>query len=134
MRRTMVLALSLMLVGVCAQDSARGQTAPPVSLAPPRTSLPPASAKDSRPKRDSSPVTLPGGEASTSVIGRLPPSPNPAADYDGFSVGTEDDDTSAQVAPPARPRAARNNSAGQESLDQDDETLKRKLTICKNCK
>lgn len=139
MRRTIVLAFSLMLVGVCSQDSARGQTAPPVSLAPPqallsRASPPPAGAKNSRPKRDPSPVTVPGSEASTPVIGRLPTSPNPAADYDGFSVGTEDDDTSAQVALPARPRAARNNSAGQQSLDQDDQALKRKLTICKNCK
>lgn len=139
MRRTIVLAFSLMLVGVCSQNSARGQTAPPVSLAPPQASPPeasppPAGAKNSRPKRDPSPVTVPGGEASTPVIGRLPPSPNPAADYDGFSVGTEDDDTSAQVTPPARPRAARNNSVGQEPLDKDDEALKRKLTICKNCK
>lgn len=144
MTRTIVLAFSLMLVGVCSQDSARGQTAPPVSLAPPQASPPQASlpqasppptgAKNSRPKRDPSPVTVPGREASTPVIGRLPPSPNPAADYDGFSVGTEDDDTSAQVVPPARPRAARNNAAGPESLDQDDQALKRKLTICKNCK
>lgn len=149
MRRTIVLAFSLILVGVCSQNSARGQTAPPVSLAPPQASPPqaslpqaslpqasppPAGATNSRPKRDPSPVAAPGGEVSTPVIGRLPPSPNPAADYDGFSVGTEDDDTSAQVVPPARPRAARNNSAGQESRDQDDEALKRKLMICKNCK
>lgn len=139
MRRTMVLAFSLMLVGVCSQDSARGQTAPPVSLAPPQASLPQTSpplagAKNSRTRRDPALVAAPGGEASTPVIGRLPPSPNPAADYDGFSVGTEDNDTPSQLAPPARPRAARNNSAGQESRDQDDEALKRKLMICKNCK
>lgn len=139
MRRTIVLAFSLMLVGVCSQDSARGQTAPPVSLAPPQASLPqasppPAGAKNSKPRRDPALAPAPGGEASMPVIGRLPPSPNPAADYDGFNVGTEYDDISAQAAPPARPRAARNNPAGQEWLDQDDEALKRKLTICKNCK
>lgn len=139
MRRTIVLAFSLMLVGVCSQDSARGQTAPPVSLAPPQASLPrafppPASAKNSQAKRDPSPVTVPSSEGSTPAIGSLPPSPNPAADYDGFSVGTEYDGISAQVAPPARPRAARNNAARQEWLDEDDEALKRKLTICKNCK
>lgn len=137
MRRTIVLAFSLMLVDVCSQDSARGQTAPPASLAPPQASppqAPPPSAKNSRPKRDPSPVTVPGGGASAPAIGSLPPSPNPAVDYDGFTMGTEGGDTSAQVAPPARPRAARNNPAGQESVDQDDDALKRKLTICKNCK
>lgn len=137
MRRTIVLAFSLMLAGICSQDSARGQTAPPVSLAPPQATpprAPPPSAKNSRPNRDPSPVTVPGGEASAPAIGSLPPSPHPAADYDGFSVGTEDDGASTQAAPRARPRAARNNPAGQEWRDQDDDALKRKLTICKNCK
>jgi len=73
--------------------------------------------------------------------------PNPAADYDGFSVGTVDDnDASSQVTPPVRSRAAKgsksnstsnpdtNGLGGQSSVDQEDEALKRKLTICKNCK
>lgn len=139
MRRTIVLTFSLMLAGVCSQDSARGQTAPPVSLAPPQASLPqasppPAGAGNSTPRRDPALAPAAGGEVSMPVIGSLPPSPNPAADYDGFNLGTEDDGASTQAAPRARPRAARNNPAGQEWRDEDDEALKRKLTICKNCK
>jgi hypothetical protein len=46
------------------------------------------------------------------------------------------------VAPPVRSRAAKGSTsnpdakglAGQSSVDQEDEALKRKLTICKNCK
>ncbi|WP_346657719.1 hypothetical protein [Bradyrhizobium sp. 160] len=77
------------------------------------------------------------------MIGTAPQVPNPAADYDGFSIGTADDhDTPSQVTPPVRSRAAKGSSsnletnglAGQSSIDQDDEALKRKLTICKNCK
>ncbi|CUU20281.1 bll3108 hypothetical protein CDS [Bradyrhizobium sp.] len=81
------------------------------------------------------------------MIGGPPPMPNPAADYDGFSVGTVDDnDASSQATPPVRSRAAKgaksnstsnpdtNGLGGQSSIDQEDEALKRKLTICKNCK
>ncbi|WP_063984552.1 hypothetical protein [Bradyrhizobium sp.] len=116
MRSATVLALSLMFVGAWSHDSARGQT----SVA---------------------------REASPPVIGGPPPMPNPAADYDGFSVGTVDDnDASSQATPPVRSRAAKgaksnstsnpdtNGLGGQSSIDQEDEALKRKLTICKNCK
>jgi hypothetical protein len=134
----MVLAASLAFVGAWSQDSARGQTAPPVSLAPPQAphpqSSPPASARNSQPKRDPALMTTPRAEASTPVIGGLPASPNPAADYDGFSVGTEDNDTPGQVTPPARSRGARNGSTDPDSFDPEDEALRRKLTICKNCK
>src|SRR6478735_4468151 len=144
MRSATVLALSLMFVGAWSHDSAKGQTsvAPPVSLAPPVASPPRASAKTSR-----IPPATSGREASPPVIGGPPPMPNPAADYDGFSVGTVDDnDASSQVTPPVRSRAAKgsksnstsnpdtNGLGGQSSIDQEDEALKRKLTICKNCK
>ncbi|WFU70157.1 hypothetical protein [Bradyrhizobium sp. CB2312] len=140
----MVLAVSLAFVGLWPQDGAKAQTAPPVSLAPPQASPPqgsqqqasppPASARNSRPKRDPALVAAPGGEASKPVIGGFPASPNPAADYDGFSVGTEDNDTHGQVSPPARSRGARSGSTDPDSFDPEDEALKRKLTICKNCK
>lgn len=75
------------------------------------------------------------------MIGGLPPAPNPGADYDGFSA-VDDNDTPSQVMPPVRSRAAKgsksrpdtNGPAEQSSVDQEDEALKRKLTICKNCK
>ncbi|WBL81086.1 hypothetical protein I3J27_11935 [Bradyrhizobium xenonodulans] len=137
MRRVALLALGLMFAGIWPHDGARGQTSapPPVSLAPPDASPPRAGAKNSR----LPPATA--GRASTSVIGEPAPAPNPAADYDGFSA-VDDNDTPSQVTPPVRSRAAKggksnpdaNSSADPSSIDQEDEALKRKLTICKNCK
>jgi hypothetical protein len=140
MRSVMLLAFSLIFVGVWSQDSTRGQTsaAPPVSLSPPNASPPHAGAKNSRP-----PPAASIREASPPVIGGLPSAPNPAADYDGFSVGTGDDnDISSQVVPPVRSRTTKRSRADQgpkggaaeQLIDQEDEALKRKLMICQSCK
>ena len=134
MRRTTVLALSLILIGAWSQDSARAQTAPPVSLTPPKASPPRAGTKN--------PLAASDRVSSTPATTGAPqlPSPAPAADYDGFSAGTDDNDAPSQVAPPVRSRAAKgtnrdtNGLDAQSSIDQEDEALKRKLTICKNCK
>lgn len=127
MRSATVLVLSLMVVGAHLQDGARAQTSvpPPVSLAPPKASPPRAGIKNAPTARDrasSTPATI-GPAQST----------NPATDYDGFSVGSEDNDAPAQAMPPMRSRAAKSGSE-QQAIDQEDEALKRKLTICKNCK
>ncbi|WP_426424776.1 hypothetical protein [Bradyrhizobium genosp. A] len=144
------MALSLFFVCAWSQDSARGQTSatPPVSLAPPNASPPHASTKSAKPKGEPALVTnnrtppaAAGREPSPPVIGGPAATPNPAADYDGFSAGTDDDnDTPSQVTPSVRLRAAKGSSRdtngpdAQSSIDQEDEALKRKLTICKNCK
>jgi hypothetical protein len=65
--------------------------------------------------------------------------PNPPADYDGFSVGSTDDDAPKHATPPVRSRAAKGSKTntdadGDSVLDQEDEALRRKLTICKDCK
>ncbi|QAU48041.1 hypothetical protein EAS56_12195 [Bradyrhizobium guangzhouense] len=129
MRRAALLALGLMVVGICWQDSARAQTSatPPVSLTPPKASPPRAGTKSS-PRTSASVPSTPA----TSGPPQLP-SPAAAADYDGFSVGPDDHDAPSQVTPPARSRAA-NGLDAQSLVDQEDEALKRKLTICKNCK
>jgi hypothetical protein len=127
MRRATLLALSLMLVGVWPHDSARGQSSatPPVSLTPPKVSPPHTSPRNSKPK-----------EVLPPVIGALPASPSPAADYDGFSANIDDSDRPSQVTPPVGSRSARDGKGldSQSLVDQEDEALKRKLTICKNCK
>src|SRR5882757_4322172 len=137
MKRATLLALSFVLVAVWSQDSARGQSsvAPPVSLAPPKASPPRAGAKN-----------LPAASdkvSSTPATSGPPSSPNPAVDYDGFSVGTvEDNDTPDQATRPTRPRAAGSSKpnpdtkgiAGQDPIDQEDDALKRKLMICQSCK
>ncbi|WP_347338451.1 hypothetical protein [Bradyrhizobium forestalis] len=62
--------------------------------------------------------------------------PNPAADYDGFIVGTFDNDDTSSRVPPVRSRAARDSRSNPDAdgLDQEDGALKRKLMICQNCK
>jgi hypothetical protein len=81
--------------------------------------------------------------SSTSVIAKPPPSPKPAADYDGFTVGIDDGDTSGQATRLVRPRPARRPKLGRESdrieaqrpaNQAEDEDLNRKLTICRGCK
>jgi hypothetical protein len=72
----------------------------------------------------------------------LPPSPQPAADYDGFSAGIVDEDTSGQTSKPAKPRPAqppkrrqKPDSVEGQSVDQiEDEKLRRSLVICSGCK
>ena len=76
MRSVMLLALGL-LYGLWLHDSAIGQTSPK----PPISIAPPA-------------------------IGGRAPAPNPAADYDGFSVGSTDVDAPMHATPPVRSRAA----------------------------
>ncbi|MCK1739804.1 hypothetical protein IVA80_02655 [Bradyrhizobium sp. 139] len=136
MRSATLLALGFVFVGVWSQDCARAQTSvtPPVSLAPPKAS-PQAGARNSPASVNRAP--------STPATSGLPSLPNPAADYDGFSVGTvEGNDTPDQATPPVRSRAAKgsqfnldtNGTTAQQSIDKEDEALKRKLTICKSCK
>ncbi|MDN5005244.1 hypothetical protein ACFQZO_30770 [Bradyrhizobium sp. GCM10027634] len=147
-RRNLLLALSLILIGTWSQDGARGRNSatPPVSLAPPNASPPHAVAKNAKPRREPAVVTndsrapaTSGGEPPLPVIGG-PALPNPAADYDGFSASTDDNDAPSHVTPPARSRAAKGSNRdttgldAQSSIDQEDEALKRKLTICRNCK
>jgi hypothetical protein len=117
MKTAMLLALGLLLVGGWPQDGAIAQTAPPVSITPPKASPP-------RPGTRKPPA------ASPTVSGPAQ-AQNPALDYDGFSVGREDDE---QTALTAGSRGARNRGADSSSLDPDDEALKRKLIICQNCK
>jgi hypothetical protein len=132
MKHAALLALGLLSASFWLHDSARCQTslAAPLSLAPPTAtaerSVPSVTAKDSTP-----------------VNGRLP-SPKPATDYDGFSVGIIDDsEASGQTTRPVRSRPAKqsklsqepDSTAEQQSVDQaEDEKLKRKLTICRGCK
>lgn len=127
MRSATVLVLSLTVVGAHLHDGARAQSSvmPPVSLTPPKTSPPHAGTKNS-------PAVSNRASSTPATIGPAQ-STNPATDYDGFSVGSEDNDAPDQAMPPMRSRAVRSGSE-QQAIDQEDEALKRKLTICKNCK
>jgi len=135
MKSATLLVLGFAFVGLSPQHSARAQSSatPPVSLAPPKASLPRAGAKNPPAASDRASSTPPS--SGPSVL------PGPASDYDGFSVGAVED-TPDQAMRPKRSRAVKgskpnpdaNGIAEQPSLDQEDEALKRKLTICRSCK
>jgi hypothetical protein len=149
-----------------ATDDVPPPTATAKRRAPPTTAKrapPPASAKDPPPtatakdtpptaasKRSARPAAAEGTPptpadniSSTPVIAKPPPSPKPDADYDGFTVGIDDGDTSGQTTRPVGPRPARRPKLGRESdriegqqpaNQAEDEDLNRKLTICRGCK
>ena len=139
MKSTTLLTLGFALVAFWSQDSASGQT----SAAPPLSLVPSAGEKPTAPPRAAANHSRPRGEPPAPATNGFPPQPNPAADYDGFSATTlEDNDGRDQVAKPARSRAAKSSkpnldtkgSTAQQSIDQEEEALKRKLTICQGCK
>ena len=140
MRNVTLLALGLMLVVGWPPGGARGQTsgAPPVSLAPHDASPPrPGANKPARVTTNRASPAATGRATSTPTTGGPQATPNPAADYDGYSAGVADDnDAPHQVIPPMRSRAARDASSNAEAdgLDQEDGALKRKLMICQNCR
>ncbi|WP_157113682.1 hypothetical protein [Bradyrhizobium embrapense] len=104
---------------------------------PPLASAPPSATVKDTP-------SAPDDVSPAPAIGRLPPLAKPATDYDGFSVGTVDDnDASSRTTRPVRSRAAKQSKRGQEadrvsgqqSVDpREDDKLKGKLTICRGCK
>ena len=150
MKNAAWFAVGLMSVGFWPHDSARCQTshAPPLSLSRPApsaddTAPPPAIIRASPEMEtdDTPPPKAPAkrrAEPGTASI----PSPKPAADYDGFTTGVVDEPVAKL---PAKPRAASrskpvkepDSGTKQPSLDygdRDDEQLKRKLTICRDCR
>jgi hypothetical protein len=126
-----LFALGLLPVNFWLNDSARCQTSltPPLSLAQPATS----------PNEGSQPSATTAKRSAPPVTARAVPSPKPAADYDGLSPLVEDKPL------PTMPLRSRTTNqpkltqepsiAEQRAADQrEDEKLKHKLTICRDCK
>jgi hypothetical protein len=142
-----LFAIGFLSVTFWLHDGARCQTslAPPLSLARPAPSPeegapPPAIIRASPSATDDAPPPTATKRVAPPVTGRDAPPPKPAADYDGFTTGA-DDEPVAKL--PAKPRAANRSKPRKEpdsverqpSLDYgDDDQLKRKLTICRDCK
>src|ERR1700730_3632689 len=107
---------------------------------------PPANDKDATAPAIDNILPMPGIDnlLPTPRIGKLSPSQEPAADYDGFTVGIDDGEETGQPLP-IRPRPAKQSKARQkpdttegpsaiQSLDDAEiEKLKPKLTICRGC-
>ena len=109
-------------------------------------SPPPANDKDAPAPAIDNILPTPGIDnlLPTPRIGKLSPSQEPAADYDGFTVGIDDGEETGQPLP-IRPRPAKQSKVRQkpdttegpsaiQSLDDAEiEKLKPKLTICRGC-
>lgn len=173
MRSATLFALGLLCAGVCsvrgqsvAPPISLGPPLTEQGAAPPGTTSnawPMAAPKASSPRgiaKNSKPPANPDGAPSSATnaalpsaasdkvsskpgIGGPPASPDPAIDYDGFSIGTVDEsDRSGRAGRRVRSRAAKASKlnvetsglTGQESIDREDEALKRKLTICRDCR
>jgi hypothetical protein len=89
---------------------------------------------------DDVPPTATARRSAPPLAARDASSPKPAADYDGFTTGIEDEPVAKL---PAKPRAANRSKlkkepdsvAAQPPADSvEDEQLRRKLTICRDCK
>jgi hypothetical protein len=149
MKNAALFAIGFLSVNFWLTDSARCQTslAPPLSLARPAPSPddsapPPAIIRASPPTAtdDAPPPKATARRSAPPVAARNAPPPKPAADYDGFTTVVEDEPVANL---PAKPRAANRSKptrepdsiAGQPPADSaEDEQLRRKLTICRDCK
>ena len=162
MKNAALFALALLAAGVWPHDSARSQTSlsRPLSLAPPPplnegaaspattdSVPPPTAAPSASPPRAAAVSPAPSAKSnvgsSRTTNDVPPPSAKPAADYDGYSVGTVDDDeASSGTTRPIRSRRAKQPAhqeadriSRQQSVDPgDDDKLKGRLTICRGCK
>jgi hypothetical protein len=150
MKKTALFAIGFLSVSSWLHDGARCQTslAPPLSLArpsplPDKSSAPPATTNSVLPPvatHDIRPSTATTRRAAPKVDAKDARSPKPAADYDGFTVGIDNERAPTLS---VRPRTANRSRlkqgsadpAAQQSFDQEEEQiLGGKLTICRDCK
>jgi hypothetical protein len=148
MKHSTLFGIGFLSVSLGLPDSASCQTSrpPPLSLArpapsPDETAPPPAIIRASPlPEEDapSKPATkrsAPPVAAKNATRDTAPP--KPAADYDGFSVSIDDDPVAklpSSPRPTNRSRSRKEPDAGELTDPIEDEQLRRKLTICRDCK
>jgi len=150
MKNAALFAIGFLSVHLGLPDSARCQTslAPPLSRARPAPSPdegapPPAIIRASPPTAtdEAPPPKTTAKRSAPPVVARDAPAPKPAADYDGFTTSIVDEPVAKL---PDRPRTTTNRSKPKKGPDGvaaqpgddygEDEQLKRKLNICRDCK
>ena len=125
---------------ILASPPAAAEDAPPpratAKRAPPpvaRDASPPAATEDAPPPRATARRTAP-------PVARETAPPKPAADHDGFTTSIEDEPAptlpvSPRTAKRSKPMKEPDSIAGQPWADSaEDVQLRRKLTICRDCK
>jgi hypothetical protein len=149
MKNAALIAIGCLSANFGLLDSARCQTslAPPRSLARPAPSPdvdapPPAIIYASPPTAtdDTLPPKATAQRAAPPVAARDVPPPKPAADHDGFTAHVEDEPVAKLPVGPraanrSKPKKEPDSIAGQPWADSaEDVQLRRKLTICRDCK
>ena len=148
MKHATLFAIGILSASFGLPDGASCQTSrtPPLSLARPapsadETAPPPAIIRASPlPEEDASskPATRRSAlPAAAKNATREAPAPKPAADYDGFSVSVDHDPVAKLPLSPRttnRSKAGKEPGAGELTDPGEDEQLRRKLTICRDCK
>ncbi|MGH6710595.1 MAG: hypothetical protein ACREEK_16670 [Bradyrhizobium sp.] len=149
MKNAALFAIGFLSVNFWLLDNAKCQTslAPPLSLArpipaPDVDASPPAIIRASPPTAtdDAPPPKATAKRSAPPVAARDAPPPKPAADHDGFTTRVEDEPVAKlPVSPRAayrpKPKKEADSIAGQPWADSaDDVQLRRKLTICRDCK
>ena len=148
MKHAALFAIGCLSISLGLPDSARCQTsrAPPLSLArpapsPDETAPPPAiiraspEPEDAAPSKPATRRSAPPVAAKSATRDTAPP--KPAADYDGFSVSVDDDPVAKLPLSPRttnRSKSRKEPDAGELTDPIEDEQLRRKLTICRDCK
>ena len=147
MKNAALFVIGVLSVSFWLSDGAKCQTslAPPLSSARPAPDVdasPPAVIMASPPTATDAPPS-PRANAKRSappVAARNSPPAQPAADHDGFTTGIEDEPVPKlpdlqRTAKRPKPVKEPDGVAGRSPADfPDDEPLRRKLTICRDCK
>jgi hypothetical protein len=148
MKHATFFAIGCLSVSLGLPDSASCQTsrAPPLSLArpapsPDETAPPPAIIRASplpeedAPSKPAARRSAPPVAAKNATRDAAPP--KPATDYDGFSVSVDDDPVAKLPLSPRtanRSKSRKEPNPGELTDPIEDEQLRRKLTICRDCK
>ena len=146
MKHATLFAIGCLSLSFGLPDSASCQTsrAPPLSLArpaPDETAPPPAiiraspEPEDAAPSKPAARRSAPPVAAKNAIRDAAPP--KPAADYDGFSVSVDDDPIAKLPLSPRTTNLSKSRKepdAGELTDPIEDEQLRRKLTICRDCK
>ena len=147
MKNVALFAIGFLSAGFWQPDGARCQTslAPPLSLARPAPSpevdaSPPPVIRASPTTTDDAPPPAATAKRAPPPVARGTPPPKPAADYDGFTTGAENEPVAklpdlSRTAKRSKPVKEPDSIAGGPWADSpEDGPLRRKLTICRDCK
>jgi hypothetical protein len=140
MKHATLFAVGILSISLGLSDSARCQNSrAPLSLTQPgpNDEIPIIRASPPEVADEAPPPKVSGKRLAPPVTSRTAAPPKPAADYDGFSVSVDHDPVAKLPLSPRtdnRSKSRKEPSPGEITNPAEDEQLRRKLTICRDCK